>query len=44
MVDLGYRYIHLGDVRTRIDAPGPGIKTDELDAHEIRVGARYMID
>ena len=44
LVDLGYRYIRLGDVRTRIDAPGPGIKTDEIDAHEIRVGARYMID
>lgn len=42
-VDLGYRYIHLGDVRTRWDAAA-GVKTDALQAHEFRVGARYTID
>lgn len=42
-VDLGYRYIHLGDVRTRWDAAA-GIRTDGIQAHEVRVGARYMID
>jgi opacity protein-like surface antigen len=42
-VDLGYRYIHLGDVRTRWDSAA-GIKTDALQAHEVRLGARYMID
>lgn len=43
-LDLGYRYTRLGDVRTRIDGPGPGIKTDDISAHEIRLGARYVID
>ena len=43
-LDLGYRYIHLGDARTRIDGPGDGIRTDEIKAHEFRLGARYMID
>ena len=43
-IDVGYRYARLGDVRTRIDAPGPGIKTDDVQAHEVRVGARYQID
>jgi len=43
-LDLGYRYIHLGDARTKIDGPGDGIRTDEIQAHEFRVGARYMID
>jgi len=42
-VDLGYRYIHLGDVRTGWDAAA-GIRTNDLRAHEVRVGARYMID
>jgi opacity protein-like surface antigen len=43
-LDLGYRYLNLGDVRTRIDAPGVGIKTEDLQSHEFRFGARYMID
>jgi opacity protein-like surface antigen len=43
-VDLGYRYTHLGDVRTRVDAPGAGLKVEDLNAHEVRLGARYMIE
>lgn len=43
-IDLGYRYTHLGDARTRIDGPGAGIRTDDLKTHEIRLGARYTID
>lgn len=43
-VDLGYRYTHLGDARTRIDGQGFGLRTDELSSHEFRVGARYTID
>ena len=43
-VDLGYRYTHLGDVRTRIDGPGAGLKVEDLNAHEVRLGARYMIE
>lgn len=44
LLDLGYRYTHVGDVRTRFHAPGPGIKTKDIEAHEVRVGARYVID
>ncbi len=44
VLDVGYRYTHLGDVRTRLDGPGPGIKTNDIESHEVRVGARYMID
>jgi opacity protein-like surface antigen len=43
-LDLGYRYMNLGDARTKIDGPGDGIRTDTLTAHEVRLGARYMID
>jgi opacity protein-like surface antigen len=43
-LDLGYRYMHLGDARTKIDGPGDGIRTDTLEAHEVRLGARYTID
>jgi opacity protein-like surface antigen len=43
-VDLGYRYMHLGDARTRLDGAQAGIRTKDIDAHEFRVGARYMIE
>jgi opacity protein-like surface antigen len=42
-LDLGYRFVRLGDARSRFDAD-PSIRTDSIQAHEIRVGARYMID
>jgi opacity protein-like surface antigen len=44
VLDVGYRYTNLGDARTRIEGPGPGIKTKTIDSHEVRVGARYVID
>jgi opacity protein-like surface antigen len=43
-IDLGYRYTHLGSARTHstgLDAP---IRAKDIDAHEFRVGARYMFD
>jgi opacity protein-like surface antigen len=43
-LDMGYRFVHLGDARTKLDAPGVGFRTDALKAHEFRLGARYMID
>jgi opacity protein-like surface antigen len=43
-VDLGYRFVHLGDARTRTDDFAYGIRTSRLHAHEFRIGARYMID
>jgi opacity protein-like surface antigen len=43
-VDLGYRYMHLGDARTRLEGVQAGIRTKDINAHEFRVGARYMIE
>jgi opacity protein-like surface antigen len=43
-LDLGYRYLHIGDARTQLDAGGFGFKLKPLDAHEARIGVRYMID
>lgn len=43
-VDLGYRYTHLGDARTKLDTFGIGTKLKTIDAHEARIGLRYMID
>jgi opacity protein-like surface antigen len=42
-LDVGYRYVNLGDARSRFDAD-PSLRTEAIQAHEIRVGARYMID
>jgi opacity protein-like surface antigen len=43
-LDLGYRYMNLGEVKTKLDAYGFGTKLKPLEAQEIRVGVRYMID
>lgn len=43
-VDLGYRYAHLGDVRTKLDSFGIGTKLKAVDSHEARIGLRYVID
>lgn len=43
-IDVGYRYLQLGESQTKRDAEGFGIKLKPLDAHEARVGVRYMID
>jgi opacity protein-like surface antigen len=43
-IDVGYRYTHLGDARTRLDGVQAGIRTKDIEAHEFRVGARYMIE
>jgi opacity protein-like surface antigen len=43
-IDVGYRYTHLGDARTRLDGVQAGIRTKDIDSHEFRVGARYMIE
>jgi opacity protein-like surface antigen len=42
-LDAGYRYAHLGDVKTGYEF-GIGTKLKALDAHEARIGVRYMID
>jgi opacity protein-like surface antigen len=43
-IDAGYRYINLGYAKTKFDRFGVGTKFKPLDAHEFRVGLRYMID
>jgi opacity protein-like surface antigen len=43
-LDLGYRYINLGEARTRLEDTQPGIRTKDIEAHEFRLGARYVID
>ncbi|HZH53944.1 MAG TPA: outer membrane beta-barrel protein [Microvirga sp.] len=40
-VDLGYRYIGRGDLKTRNYAAGAGTEVESLGAHEVRLGVRY---
>lgn len=40
-LDLGYRYVSLGDVKTRSYGDGTGVDVGSLGAHEIRMGVRY---
>jgi len=47
LLDAGYRYLWMGDARSGNDPTGglPGhVGFEDLQAHEIRVGLRYMID
>lgn len=43
-LDLGYRYVNLGPAKNQLDAFGIGTKLKSIEAHEARVGFRYMID
>jgi opacity protein-like surface antigen len=40
-LDLGYRYMHLGQARTGLDEFGVGTRLKNIDAHEGRVGLRW---
>lgn len=40
-VDLGYRYVSLGDVKTRGYESGAGADIASIGAHEVRLGVRY---
>lgn len=42
-VDVGYRYLNLGDVSTAADAAG-AMTLKNLAAHEVRVGVRWNFD
>lgn len=48
IIDTGYRYLNLGDAKSgKATGFGKGakrIKFDDLEAHEVRVGFRYLID
>jgi opacity protein-like surface antigen len=43
-VDLGYRYINLGDVTTAEDAVGNQVAFKKVSADEFRLGFRYVLD
>jgi len=43
-LDLGYRFLALGDVKTRSFGLGNGIEVESLGAHEVRLGLRYLFD
>lgn len=43
-LDLGYRYVNLGEARTGFDLFGNKTRIKEIDAHEFRLGMRYMIE
>jgi opacity protein-like surface antigen len=43
MIDVGYRYIDFGDVRTNADARG-AMTFKDVAAHEVRVGLRWSFD
>src|SRR4051794_5769128 len=38
-VDVGYRYMHMGDAHTRPDDLQSGIRAKDVNAHEFRIGA-----
>jgi opacity protein-like surface antigen len=45
ILDLGYRYINIGDIKSgRVDTAGfvnPPVQIEDIDAHEFKVGLRY---
>ncbi len=43
-IDLGYRHVSLGNVRTGVDSFGDQLQLKHLTADEIRLGVRYLID
>jgi opacity protein-like surface antigen len=44
LIDLGYRYLHLGDVGTGMDQFGAVLAVRGVSANEVRVGVRYTIE
>ncbi|MXQ13961.1 outer membrane protein [Microvirga makkahensis] len=42
-VDLGYRYVSLGDVKTRGYESGAGADVESIGSHEVRLGVRYAL-
>ena len=43
MVDVGYRYLNVGDVSTGGSA-SPAMTIKNVAAHEVRVGVRWSFD
>jgi opacity protein-like surface antigen len=43
LIDLGYRYLHLGDASSGIDQFGAVLTSHGLSASEVRLGVRYTV-
>lgn len=43
-LDLGYRYVNLGDVKTRGYALAGGADVESIGSHEVRLGLRYAFE
>jgi opacity protein-like surface antigen len=43
-LDAGYRYVNLGEAEMRFAPGAAAVRTEDQDAHELRVGLRYMVD
>lgn len=44
VLDAGYRYLSIGDAKSGQPNFGPSLSTERISGHEVRLGARYMID
>jgi opacity protein-like surface antigen len=44
LVDLGYRYVHLGDAPSGVDQFGTMLAPHGLSANEVRLGVRYTME
>ncbi len=45
IIDAGYRFLDLGDVKSKVSTGAGGkVKFDDIHAHEFRVGFRYLIN
>jgi opacity protein-like surface antigen len=44
VLDLGYRYVNLGEAATKLDQFRIGTKIKDIEAHEFRVGLRWHLD
>ena len=42
VLDIGYRFIDLGRMKTHRDSYGVAAKMDDVQAHEVRIGLRYL--
>ncbi len=43
-VDVGYRSVNLGEARIRFPDTDAATRSKDIEAHEVRLGLRYMID
>ena len=43
-LDFAYRYVDLGRPESGYDASGGKVRFDDLTAHELRAGVRYLLD